>query len=271
MDTVTKKQWAWKSRDAWFCILALIISQFVILFWLRFAARNNPAFDHWWASSLGTGVVYLIQDALWFFIALWFSRIEAFRDFLQPAGLRRGVSFFGWCAAWLAIAIAFVDAYGASRGLTASSREYHHAGYGAYSLAWCYFTLSAIVIAPFCEEVATRGFLYSAFRGSHSFLGTMVIIICFSAYFHWSSISRSIFTFGCLASLWALLCIVRERTGSLWDCLFCHVVYNLVRHTSLGSGSGCGVIIFAGCHASDLCKAEKDHFGSAKSRWLISG
>jgi membrane protease YdiL (CAAX protease family) len=25
-----------------------------------------------------------------------------------------------------------------------------------------------------------------------------------------------------------LLCVVRERTGSLWDCLLCHAVYNLV-------------------------------------------
>ena len=133
MDTVTEKQGVWKSRDAWFCVLALIVFQFVILFWLRFAARSSPAFDHWvGASSFGTGVIYLIQDALWVVVALWFSRVKAFRDFLEPAGLRRGVSIFGWCAAWLAIAIAFVDAYGASRGLTASSSQHHAAGYGAF-------------------------------------------------------------------------------------------------------------------------------------------
>lgn len=73
MDIVAEKQLAWKSRDAWFCILALIVSQFVILFWLRFTARSSPAFDHWWASSFGTGVIYLVYDALWVLIALWFS------------------------------------------------------------------------------------------------------------------------------------------------------------------------------------------------------
>jgi membrane protease YdiL (CAAX protease family) len=228
MDTVAENQKAWKSRDAWFCILALVVSQFVILFWLRFGARSSPAFDHWWAAPFGTGVIYLIQDALWVFVALWFSRVEAFRDFLEPAGLRRGISILGWCAAWLAIAVAFVDAYGASRGLTASVRQSQPVGYGTFSVAWLYFTLSSVLIAPFCEEVVTRGFLYRAFRGRYSFLVTTVIIICFSVFFHWSSVSRSLFTFGCLASLWALLCIVRERTGSLWDCLFCHAVYNLV-------------------------------------------
>jgi membrane protease YdiL (CAAX protease family) len=228
MDTATEKQESWKIRDAWFCLLALIISQFIVLFWLRFAARSSPAFDHWWASSFGTGVIYLIQDALWLFFAVWFSRVEAVRDFLEPAGLRRGVSLFGWCAAWLAIAIAFLDGYGASRGLTASFSQHHAAGYGAFGVAWCYFTLSAVVIAPFCEEVATRGFLYPAFRKHYGFLVTTVIIICFSAYFHWSSVSRSAFTFACLALLWVLLCIVREKTGSLWDCLLCHAVYNAV-------------------------------------------
>ena len=228
MDTAASKQVAWRIRDAWFCVLALVVSQFIVLFWLRFAARSSPAFDHWWASSFGTGVIYLIQDALWVFIALWFSRVEAVRDFLEPAGLRRGFSILGWCAAWLAIAIAVIDDYGASRSWTASSSQHYAAGYGSFGISWWYFTLSAILVAPFCEEVATRGFLYPAFRRHYSLVISTLIIICFSAYFHKSSVFRSAFTFGCLGSLWVLLCIVRERTGSLWDCLLCHGVYNLV-------------------------------------------
>jgi len=227
MDSVAEKQGAWKSRDAWFCVLAVIVFQSVILFWLHFGARSSPAFDHWWASSFGTGVVYSVQDALFLFVALWFSRVEAVRDFLKPAGLRRGVSVFGWCAAWLAIAIAFIDVYATSRGLTGPASRYHPAGIATFRVAWWYFTLSAVIVAPFCEEVVVRGFLYRAFRERYNFLVTTTIIICIEAYLHWGSVSRSLFAFGCLASLWVLFCIVRERTGSLWDCLLCHVVYNL--------------------------------------------
>jgi membrane protease YdiL (CAAX protease family) len=228
MDKAAREKGKWKSRDAWFCVLVLVVLQFTMLLGLRIAARSSPAFDHWWEAPLGTGIIYIIQDALWLFVAFWFSRVQAVRDFLQPSGLRRGVSVLGWCAAWLAIAIAFIDGYGASRGLTASSRRHQPLGYGAFSLAWYYFTLSSVVIAPFCEEVVTRGFLFRALRGRYSFLVTTIIIICFSAYFHRSSGLRSAFTLGCLTSLWVLLCIVRERTRSLWNCLLCHAVYNLV-------------------------------------------
>jgi membrane protease YdiL (CAAX protease family) len=228
MDPIADKQGMWKSRDAWLCVLVLIVAQFIILFWLHFGARNSPAFDHWWATPFGSGVIYFIQDALWLFVALWFSRVEAIRDFLGPAGLLRRVSIFGWIAAWLATLIALLDDYGAARGLTASSGQPQPVGYGALSAVWCYFTLSSVLIAPFCEEVVTRGFLFHAFRGRYNFFVTTAIIICFSAWFHRSSVTQSVFTFACLASLWVLLCILRERTGSLWDCLLCHAAYNLV-------------------------------------------
>jgi membrane protease YdiL (CAAX protease family) len=228
MDATEEKQGIWKIRDAWFCVLTLVGLQFVILTWLRFAARNSPAFDHWWASPFGTGVIYLIQDALWVFVAIWFSRVNVIQDFLEPAGLRLSVSIFGWCSAWLAIFIVITGNFGASKGLTEPSGTQNFATYGTINLSRCYFILSAVLVAPFCEEVATRGFLFPAFRSRYNFVVTTTIIICFSAYFHWSTISHSLFTFGCLASLWILLCIVREKTRSLWDCLFCHAVYNLV-------------------------------------------
>jgi hypothetical protein len=65
MDTLADKQGTWKSRDAWFCVLVLIVSQFILLFWLRLGARGSPAFSHWWATAFGSGVIYIIQDVLW--------------------------------------------------------------------------------------------------------------------------------------------------------------------------------------------------------------
>jgi len=228
MTTASDNQVTWKSRDAWFCVLALIVSQSIILFCLRLGARSSLAFSDWLGTASGSGFTVVVQGGLWLFFAFWFSRVEAIRDFLGPAGLRQGVNIFGWCAAWLAIGIAFIDGYGVSRGLTASTRQPHPVGYDASRVAWWFFAVKSILIVPLYEEAVTRGFLYRAFRARYGFLLTTVFIIVFSAYFHWGSVSRSLFSFGCLALLWALLCVVRERTGSLWSCLLCHAVYNSV-------------------------------------------
>src|SRR5579859_4167688 len=103
METTTEKRKIWRIRDAWFCVVTLAILQFVIFTWLRFAAHKSPAFDEWWASPFGTAVIYLIQDVLWIFVAIWFSRINAIQEFLHPAGLKQHFQFLGWCAALLAI------------------------------------------------------------------------------------------------------------------------------------------------------------------------
>jgi membrane protease YdiL (CAAX protease family) len=228
MDTVADKQVTWKSRDAWLCVLALIVSQFIVLFWIRQGARNSPNFSHWLGTALGSAFTVVVQGGLWLFFGIWFSHVESIQGFLGPAGLKQGVTIFGWCASWLAIGIAVIDGYGASRGLTASATQPHPIGYDAFGMAWCFFALKSIVIVPFYEEVVTRGFLYRAFRASYGVFLTTGFIVVFAAYFHWGSVSRSLYSFGCLALLWALLCIVREQTGSLWGCLLCHAVYNSV-------------------------------------------
>lgn len=225
---VSEKPETWKCRNAWYCIIALVFFQFIILFWLRFAARSSPAFSQWWASPFGTGAVYLLADSLWVLLAVIFSRVNTIRGFLEVSGLRRGLSIFGWLAAWVAIVIAIIDDYVVSQGMAAHSNVHNPDLHDIFSFAWCYFILSAVVIAPLCEEVMTRGFLYPAFRGSYNVLITIVIIICFSAYFHWNIISNSLLASGILCALWILLCVVREKAGSLWDCLLCHAVYNLV-------------------------------------------
>jgi membrane protease YdiL (CAAX protease family) len=92
--------------------------------------------------------------------------------------------------------------------------------------AWGFFALKTILLVPFYEEVVTRGFLYRAFRGTYGVPSSVFVVVLFSGYFHWSSVSRSLFTFFSLALLWVLLCIVRETTTSLWNCILCHSVYN---------------------------------------------
>ena len=50
-------------------------------------------------------------------------------------------------------------------------------------------------------------------------------------------------TAACLVSLWVTLCLVREHSASLWNCVFCHWTYNaaVLRQWAL---CGVGMIVF---------------------------
>ena len=221
----TASQTSPRSRDAWLCVVALVVCELVVGAGYWAGARGSPAFSHWLKAPLGTTFTDVLQGCVWLLFALSFSRMRSIRGFVRYAGLRRPLALYGWCAAWVALAIAFMDGYGASRGWTAGSRHLSPIAHERLGTSW-WFAGKAVLLVPFYEEVVTRGFLYRAFRSSHGVLLSTAIIICFSAFVHGPSVSRSLFTFGCLASLWVLLCVVFEWTGSLWGCLLCHGVYN---------------------------------------------
>jgi len=173
------------------------------------------------------GATVLVQGSYWLFFALWFSKENSVRFFSFHAGLQKRLNLFGWIAAWLAIGIGFINHFGAVRGWTASSIRPAY-GYQFTGGAWLFFIFKSVFVVPFYEETVTRGFLYRAFRSSYGKFFSTSLIICFSAYFHWWDVSHSAFTLLCLATLWTLLCIVREWTGNLWNCLLCHVAYNAI-------------------------------------------
>jgi len=226
METAPENRVQGGSRDAWLCVLALVLCDFIITTWLRIGAHASSRLSHWFDTPLGLGFKVVVIGGLWLFWALWFSRVATVRDFIVQVGLKQRLTLSGWCAAWLAIGIGLVDGYGTSRGWSASSQQPHPLGYDFVGAGWWFFALKAVVIMPFVEEVVTRGFLYRAFRSNYTSLVSTLLIVCFSACFHWGSVSRSLFTLLCLGSLSGLLCAVRERTGSLWNCLLGHAVFN---------------------------------------------
>ena len=84
--------------------------------------------------------------------------------------------------------------------------------------------VSGVLVAPVCEEVLLRGFL---FRGLSNRFGVWVGALISSAIFatyHWYSVAGwiSIFVFGMLQ------CWVVRRCGSLWPCVIAHALFNLM-------------------------------------------
>jgi membrane protease YdiL (CAAX protease family) len=216
----------WKARNAWQCWLALVLLELVITIWLRIA-QNNPASDNWLLTH-----EYSIQCALkvfrvglWLSVAFWFSGAQSVRDFIQSTGLSQKPTLLGWWGAWIAIGIGFVCHFGVLKGWSSPdrvTRGFINNG-GANLVFYVVFVISA---GPFFEEVVFRGFLYRALRGSYGRFLSTVIVLCMVAWFHWSAVIHSSWTTACFSLLGILLCVMRERTGSVWNCVLGHAAYN---------------------------------------------
>ncbi len=72
-----------------------------------------------------------------------------------------------------------------------------------------------------------RGFFYRAFRGSYSVAVSTLLILGITAVTHWSQFYHSWIAAVDLSALTVLQCFLRERTGNLWDCILCHLVFNV--------------------------------------------
>ena len=226
MQSARSESIDWTSR-AWACALLLILSDAIVLSAIRLAFRTSSHFASWWGTPTALVVSVTIQAGLWIVITYAVSGSVTPRAFLRRVGLSERPTVLGWCSMGAAITIAFFNLYGAARGWTASSKRPYD-DYGFTPVEFCFSFLKSSLLVPLCEETATRGFLYSSFRESYSSALSTGLVLGFSAYFHRGLILHSLFTCVCLGSLWILLCVLRERSSSLWNCILCHGAYNAV-------------------------------------------
>jgi membrane protease YdiL (CAAX protease family) len=82
-----------------------------------------------------------------------------------------------------------------------------------------------VLLTAFYEETVTRGFLYRAFRGSYQVFASIVCVLLFVGYFHWGLTAQPL-AFVLLLIGAVLLCMIREWTGSIWNCILFHAAYN---------------------------------------------
>lgn len=124
-----------------------------------------------------------------------------------------------------AIGIAMLEHYGVVKGWALPSQKargfFYHGG-NALEV----YIFFVILVAPLFEEIVLRGFLYRAFRGGYGQLNSTLIVLCITMGFHWSAISNSLYTPMCFILLSILVCMLREWTTSVWNCVLCHAAYN---------------------------------------------
>jgi membrane protease YdiL (CAAX protease family) len=215
----------WKASDAWFCALVLIALQLWIDGWLRIGARLNPGFAHWLSTVFSRGTFMVLDCILWLLIVFLFAHAQSVHQFLEHVGLKQRLTLYGWSAAWGAIAIGLLGRYAVAKGWTPPGERFSAFWYGGVAARW-FLIMRFVLMVPIYEEITMRGFLYRAFRGRYGQFISTTLILCVVTFFHWRLVSHAMFSFVCVESGAILLCVIRERTGNLWNCILFHAAYN---------------------------------------------
>lgn len=217
---------AWRPRTAWLCSLTLVLLEFTIstLVWLLFRGPEAAA----WLDSHKYSVqacLQILRFLLWLSISYAFSGARSPTAFAFGMRLNQLPTLGGWAYACIALGLSLLDRYGGARGLT-SPNPVGHGFYREGGGLLVYYVLYVVSLGPFFEEVVLRGLLYRAFRRGYGPLRSTAITVGVGIYFHWDQVTRSLWTPLCLISLWILLCMAMEWTGSIWNCVLSHAIYN---------------------------------------------
>jgi len=210
------------------CIAVLIGTSLVLNALTRAAYEQTSVAVSGWLTAHSYGVnafLKIVTAALWLMVAFAFSRCDSAREFICRVGLNRWPSLAGWLGSLFGFGIGAFSLFAITKGWMASNPHAENF-YRAGGLIWALFAIYTGLLGPFCEETVVRGFLFEAFRGSYSFLVSTILVLGFQIYFHWRLIIND-WLAGTLFILTAvLLCTMRERTRSLWNCFLLHSGYN---------------------------------------------
>lgn len=140
-------------------------------------------------------------------------------------GLRRARFWpaVGWSALGYVAYIVFVVAYGAIIGVPEEQTTPEDVGADEGTFGLVNAGLLFVVIAPIGEELFFRGFFYKALRSS---MGMWSAALVAGGVFGAIHIFTGIEAVPVLAALGVVLCLIYERTGSLYPCIALHAINN---------------------------------------------
>lgn len=169
-------------------------------------------------------VSILLQDATMVAVAIGFAALAA-RPRARDFGLMgtRSWPAVGWAAlamvVFVAISQAFLNLVGADRTDDIPDQLGIDEGVAAAIL----IAFAVTVLAPLVEELFFRGYLYGAFRRWGVAVASLVVGVLFGLVHFGGSDPAYLVPLGIFG---ALLCLLRERTGSLYPPIALHWLNN---------------------------------------------
>jgi membrane protease YdiL (CAAX protease family) len=216
----------WSARDAWKCILVLICFEFISAFILSWLSFFYAGLHNWLHSESGYFLLSIFYSGIYLFAVAYFARTESWKTFFEGFGLNRKPSDYVWFGMVFAIVVVFVSHFIFSHGWVKGYAPFDIKAFRRDVTSERYFYLAPMLLAPFFEEPVFRGFLYKAFRGSYSITVSTILILAVTCLAHWSQYSHSMLSAISISSVTIIQCYLREKSNSLWDCIFCHLAFN---------------------------------------------
>ncbi len=161
---------------------------------------------------------------LWLLIAYAFAATRNLGTLTRQLGLTTRPTLGGGAFAWVALAMGAASLYFTPGEPALSEQTATHSREG--TAAWSAFVIYMSVCTPFAEEIVMRGILYSAFRSSLGVPISIFLVVVVQASFHWSILSKDLINSILLIAGGIILCLLRDRTASLWNCVLFHGIYN---------------------------------------------
>ncbi len=218
-----------RARGAWTWVLLQFVIWLLIFKVLAGVAELN--------SSLGVFfrvhilIIFWVQlvfaDLLYIFTAYWCSSIKSVSGFMEVAGLRR---YPPNSSAYFILGVIFLSClsvYGALHGWAGHNLKTPFLlSRGLVSVRL--FHAFACTMAPICEEVTERGFVFPAFRDKYGLMPAILISCCLDIFYHQPVTIESGFIFCGQFAFTIVMCLIRERTSSTWTCIIAHSLSNAI-------------------------------------------
>ncbi|MGA2786765.1 MAG: CPBP family intramembrane glutamic endopeptidase [Verrucomicrobiota bacterium] len=221
---LTFPDYKWSALDAWKCVGTFFLFGFILFGFNRLVFSFSPSFL---SSGLGYFTRSVLHYAVELLVAAYFARTEAFATFLKGFSLDCKPSDFVWFGVVIALIIRFLGHFLASHGFGPGVYNYELTSFrNTISVEKYFFLLPLLMLAPVCEEIVYRGFLYKAFRQSYPVAISMILIVAWTANTHWRYYFHSWIAALDLSALTIVQCYLREKSASLWDCILCHFAFN---------------------------------------------
>jgi membrane protease YdiL (CAAX protease family) len=221
---LTFPDYQWSAIDAWKCVGMLFLFGFVLFGINRLFYSFFPNFS---SSGVGYFSRAVLHYAVEILVAAYFARTETLKTFWQGFSLNLKPSEYVSYGLVMALIIRFLGHFMIVHGWGKGVHDYDLDSFrSTIGFQRYFFLLPLVILAPICEEIVYRGFLYKAFRGSYPVAISMILIVAWTSNTHWGQYSRSWIAALDLSALTIVQCYLREKSASLWDCILCHFAFN---------------------------------------------